>query len=173
MSDKTALEQCTPDEALFVYEYLKDRNKSAAAIRCGKPEKWAATYGHRLYNRPRVKKAIDEAVGMICEDLMIDAKWVLKNLIDLYNMDLSDVVKVNGLGEPEYDFTKATPELLAAIEQIDISPGKYGTRISVKLPSKKQLLETIGKHVDINAFKEHIEHSGYVAVYHDEDDKEL
>jgi phage terminase small subunit len=167
-----ALNQCTPDEALFVYEYLKDRNKSKAALRCGKPEKWAGTYGHRMYRRPHVRQAIDEAVGLICEELKIDATWVLRQLIDLYEMDMNEVIKVNALGEPEFDFTNASPEVLSMIEQIDISPGKYGTKISVKLPSKHKLLETIGKHVSVNAYKDHVEHSGAVTVIFDDQDKD-
>lgn len=168
----SALDECTADEALFVWAYVKHRNKAAAARECGKPEKWASTYGRRLYNRPHVKRAIDEAVGLICLELKIDAIWVLRQLVELYEMDFEEIIKVNGVGEPEFDFSEATPEMLSALEQIDISPTKYGTKISVKLPSKHKLLETIGRHVDVNAFKEHIEHSGAVPVIWDEQDKE-
>lgn len=172
-AEEKAIDKCTPDEALFVYQYLVDRNKSAAAERCGKPKQWAATYGFRMYRRPHVKAAIDEAVGLMCADLMVDAKWVLRNLIDLYEMDLSEVLRVNErTGEPEFDFSTATPEFLAAIEQIDISPTKYGTKISVKLPTKDKLLKMIGDHVDVNAYKQHIEQTGSVTIIHDDQDAE-
>lgn len=162
----------TVDETLFVYEFLKDRNRTKAAERVGKNPAWAATWGSITYRNPKVKAAIDAAMEIICERAMIDAEWVLREHIELYNVDLQEIITVDELGEPTFDLTNASPELWKAIESIEISPSKYGTKIKVILPTKAKILETVGKHISVNAFKEHIEHSGAVQVVFDDQDLE-
>lgn len=164
--------ELTYDETMFVWEFLKDRNRTQAAIRVGKPPSWAPVWGSVTYRKPNVKAAIDKAMGLIYEELKIDAKWVLNEYIKLYNVDLSEITTYDNRGEPIYDFTNASPELMHAISAIDIAPGMHGTKVKVTLSDKKSLLDQIGKHMDVNAFKDIIEHQGNITVIMDKQDEE-
>jgi len=161
----------TEREILFVYEYLKDFNKTNAAIRAGVPSSYANRWATKILREQNVLDAINAAMEVRCKKLKVDANWVLDELIKLYKLDLSEIMKIDpDTGSIRYDFSDVSPEFLQMVEGIEISPQQWGTKIKVNLPSKEKLLEIIGKHVNISAFKELVEHRGSLTLNFDDQD---
>jgi len=66
----------------------------------------------------------------------------------------------------------APPELLSIIESIQIKPGAYGFDVKITMPTKLEILKQIGKHVNVNAFKEGDMHTQAVVIHLDKQDIE-
>jgi len=75
----------SPMRDLFVVEYLKDLNVTQAAIRAGYSRKTARQAGARLLSNVDIARLIDEAKRERQEKLKIDAEWVLRQAIRLYD----------------------------------------------------------------------------------------
>ena len=69
----------------FVNEYLVDLNATQAAIRTGYSEKTAKQQGSRMLTNVDVAEAVQKEQEKRLKKLEIDADWVLKEAIDLYN----------------------------------------------------------------------------------------
>lgn len=67
----------TPRQALFVQEYLVDRNATRAAIRAGYSEATAYSIGHENLSKPDIAAAIDKAAGERSIRTQITADYVL------------------------------------------------------------------------------------------------
>jgi len=77
----------TPRQSLFVAEYLKDLNASAAARRA----KLSVKSADRLMRLPGVKTAIEAAKKQRSEATGIDAEWVLKEAVALYQRCINEI----------------------------------------------------------------------------------
>lgn len=71
----------TLKQQAFVDEYLKDRNATQAAIRCGYSEKTAKQQGSRLLSNVDVASAIDSATTEVSERAKVDAQDVLESIL--------------------------------------------------------------------------------------------
>lgn len=157
-----------PKQQAFVDEYIIDLNATQAAIRAGYSAKTAGAAAGRLLQNVKVREAVDKAKAKRSDITGINAEWVLKRLAALVDTNLSDFMVVPDDGRlPYYDFTKATPEQMAAIETLQIdtrhdsgdSEG-YTEKVKLGLPNKLRALELVGKHVNVKAFIERAEMSG-------------
>lgn len=74
----------TPKQTLFIQEYLKDLNASAAARRSGYSLKTADAMGRENLQKPAIKSAIDKAMAEREARVKIDADWVLRELGRMY-----------------------------------------------------------------------------------------
>ncbi len=156
----------THKDLLFIYAYIETFSiyKAAKKADCG-----ASTMLKKEY----IRKAIAQAMKDRVDRLQISADWVLLQLIKLYEADMSEVISVNPKsGKPYYDFKKASPEFMQAIESLDIKPTEWGANIKLKIPGKLELLKIIGKHIDVNAFEERMNLSGNVTIVYDKQDAE-
>lgn len=93
-------------QALFVSEYLKDKDASNAARRAGYSQKNADVVSVRLMKLPQVKAAIDQALGEVRQHAIVDAEFVLGGLrlvaekctgaktSHVYDSELKDSVEV-------------------------------------------------------------------------------
>jgi len=154
----------TPKMALFCREYIKDFNATRAAADAGYSKKTAYSQGQRLLRNVEIEKALSEAIERRMEKVEIDAEWVLQKLVDQYKVNIDDFVKVDDLGNPSFDFSKASKEQRAAVNSLQIDSAKSGgleiSKIKVSLNSKLKLLEAIGRHVDVGAFRDKVEVTG-------------
>ena len=156
----------THKELLFIYAFLE-------TFSVLKAEKLSDTGRTTMMKRPHIRKAIAQAMKDRVERLQISADWVLIQLIKLYEADISEVISVNKKsGKPYYDFNKASPEFMQAIESMDIKHTEWGANIKVKIPGKLELLKIIGKHIDVNAFEERMNLSGNITIVYDKQDAE-
>lgn len=160
----------TAKQHRFVAEYLIDLNQTQAAIRAGYSEKTAAEQASRLLTNVKVAEAIQAAMKARSERTQIDADWVLKRLARDATADLADLYTEHGTLKPVHEWPIAwRTGLVAGIETVQERDGEdaegkpvYATVRKVKLLDRTKLVELIGKHVEVGAFKEKVEHSGEI-----------
>lgn len=160
----------TAKQQRFVAEYLIDLNATQAAIRAGYSERTAAEQASRLLTNVKVSGAVHEAMKARSERTEIDADWVLKRLARDATADLADLYSETGALKPVHEWPMAwRTGLVAGIETVQERDGEdadgnpvYATVRKVKLLDRTKLVELIGKHVDVGAFKDKVEHSGEI-----------
>lgn len=85
----------------------------------------------------------------------MSADTVLKRLVDMLDADIADILNEKGDIKPISEWSPVWRKSVAAFDIIDIDGD---TRLKkVKLLDKLKVLELIGKHVDINAFRERVQ----------------
>lgn len=144
----------TAKQARFAEEYIIDLNATQAAIRVGYSEKTAYSQGQRLLKKVEVKTAIDAALAKRSERTKITADWVLQRLVDEVEADLADLFDENGKTKPVHEWPEVfRTGLVAGIEVSELLEGA-GKVSKFKLSDRLKRIELIGKHVDINAFRD-------------------
>lgn len=139
----------------FVAEYLadKDLNQTQAAIRAGYAEKGAKDQAYNLMQNPEVSAAIRAGMEARSKRLQIDADYVLTRLTAIDQMDLAEIHGDDGKLLPIKQWPLIWRQM---VKEVDMKTGK------VKFHDKLRALELIGKHVDVNAFREQVNHSGHI-----------
>ncbi len=160
----TTEEPLSAKQRLFVDEYLKDLNATQAAIRAGYSENTASEQGSRLLGNVKVAAAIEEAKASRSERTKIDADWLLKRLADEAVADIADLYDENGGLKPVDEWPLIWRQgLVSGIEVEEIFEGRGEDREHVgrvrklKLSDRIKRLELIGKHIDVQAFREKVE----------------
>lgn len=161
-------EELTAKQAAFVAEYLIDLNATQAAIRAGYSAKTAEKIGSENLKKPEVARAIDQAKSKRSQQTQIDAAWVLKRLAEEASADIADLYDENTNAlKPVHEWPKIWRQgLVAGLEINELFEGHGEDRIQIGYVSKIKLsdrikrLELIGKHVNVNAFQETINHKG-------------
>lgn len=158
------MKQLTPKQELFCREYLKDLNATQAAIRAGYSEKTARKIGSENLTKPDVAERIAELKGERCEEVGIDAAYVLRRLVEIDQMDVLDILLSNGELKPIKDWPKTWRTTLSGIDVTEMAGDVPGFLKKIKWPDKVKNLELLGKHVDVQAFKERTEISGILSL---------
>ena len=162
----------TPKQARFVDEYLVDLNATQAAIRAGYSSKRADAMGHENLRKPEIAVALKERMDKRAERTQIDADWILKRLAQDATADVADLYDENGNLRPVHEWPMAwRTGLVAGIDTVQERVGtdpegkaEYATVRKVRLADRTKLLELVGKHIDVGAFKDKIEHSGKIGL---------
>ena len=153
--------ELTPKQQLFVQEYLKDLNAAAAARRAGYAEANAVKYAHQLMQLEHVQQAITAAFAARSERTKIDADWVLNRLAEEAEADLADILGDDGAVKPVKDWPKIWRKGLVAgldVEEIRNRDGEIEGHVrKIKLSDRIKRIELIGKHVNVQAFREKID----------------
>lgn len=155
----------TRKQQRFVDEYLLDLNATQAAIRCGYSPKTAEVQGCRLLSNAKIAPAVEKALQARAERTKIDADWLLLRLAEEATADVNDLYDENGHLRPVADWPLIWRQgLVAGIETVREKVGKdkngdpeYSTVHKVKLSDRVRRLELLGKHVDIQAFRERVD----------------
>ena len=121
----------TPKQEAFCMEYLKDLNATQAAIRAGYKETNAKQQGCENLSKPDIADRIAELMEERNKAVKLDAQWVLESAKKVFDRCMQHEPVIVG-GEPtgEYKFEHS---------------------------GANKALEIIGKHVDVQAFKERVE----------------
>ncbi|KKJ78639.1 hypothetical protein WH95_00625 [Kiloniella litopenaei] len=130
MSDPDLKQQLTERQKRFVEEYLIDFNATQAALRAGYSPNSIKQSASRTLNNPLVQEAIEQAKADRSQRLQIDADYVLKGAVELFERCMQRSPVADADGEYKFQHTGA---------------GKA--------------LEIIGRHVSVQAFKEKVEMS--------------
>jgi phage terminase small subunit len=153
----------TPKQQRFVEEYLIDLNATQAAIRAGYSAKTAQEQASRLLSNAMVSQAVSEAQARRSERTGIDAAWLLTRLALESTADVADLYDEHGGLKSVHDWPLIWRQGLVAgldVEEIREEGAVVGIIRKVKLSDRIKRLELIGRHVDIGAFKERVEHTG-------------
>lgn len=164
---KTAKEavELTARQSRFVDEYLISLNATQAAKKAGYKEETAESQGSRLLKNVKVANAISARKMERSERTQIDADYVLRRLVEIDQMDVLDIMNDEGGLKPIHEWPKAWRITLSGF---DISSSSYGEGDDavefilkkIKWPDKVKNLELIGRHVSVQAWREHLEMTG-------------
>lgn len=151
-----------PKQALFVQEYLKDLNATQAALRAGYSAKTAYAQGQRLLKHVEVQRALSGQMTARSERVQIDADWMLRRLGEDVEADMADLYNESGAIKPIHEWPpvwrKGLVAGVEAIEERDDTGKVIGVVRKVKLADRSKLKEMLGRHVDVQAFKDRVEH---------------
>ena len=138
-------------QALFVAEYLKDLNASAAARRAGYSEKSAFRSGVQNMQKSAITDAIAAAMKERAERVQITADRVLIELGRLAFLDIRKAFNADGSLKPIHELDDDTAAAIAGIEVSETSGGDWsaGTLKKIKLSDKRASLELCGRHLQM------------------------
>jgi phage terminase small subunit len=154
----------TDKQEMFCREYLVDLNATQAAIRAGYSDKTAQEQSSRLLSNVMVQDRISVLKSERNEQVGVDAAYVLRRLTEIDQMDVLDVLLANGELKPVKDWPKVWRTTLSGMDVTEIAGDSAGLLKKIKWPDKVKNLELLGKHIDVQAFKEKVEHSGEISL---------
>ena len=154
----------TDKQEMFCREYLIDLNATQAAIRAGYSEKTARALGSENLTKPDIQNRIAELKAVRNEEVSINAAYVLRRLVEIDQMDVLDILLANGELKPIKDWPKTWRTTLTGMDVTEMAGDAAGLLKKIKWPDKVKNLELLGKHVDVQAFKDKTEISGAIAV---------
>ena len=150
----------TGKQEMFCREYLIDLNATQAAIRAGYSDKTANRTAHENLSKPDIQNRIAELKAQRNDEVGINAAYVLRRLVEIDQMDVLDILTDSGDLKPIREWPLCWRTTLSGLDIQAIS-GEEGTAAlmkKIKWPDKVKNLELLGKHIDVNAFKENIDH---------------
>lgn len=154
----------TDRQELFAREYLKDLNATQAAIRAGYSEKTANEQGARLLANVSVAKRIAELKADRNAEIGADAAYVLRRLVEIDQMDVLDIMTDDMSLKPVSEWPSSWRRYISGFDLAEMFEGRgderemVGVLKKIKWPDKVKNLELLGKHVDVQAFKEQSSH---------------
>lgn len=151
-------------QRLFVAEFLKDLNATQAAIRAGYSAKTAKQQGQRLLTNVDVSAAIAAGKADRSERTKVDADWLLTRLADESVADIADLYDELGNVKPVKEWPLIWRQGLVAGVEVERIGAGAGTVTKIKISDRIKRLELIGKHIDVQAFKEKVEHTGSISL---------
>lgn len=158
----------TAKQQRFIVEYLIDLNAAQAAIRAGYAVKGAKDQAYQLMQRPEVVAAVKEAIEARNQRVQVDADYVLNRLTEIDQMDLLDILDDDMSIKPLSKWPKVWRQSLSGFDIAEMFEGVgkerdlVGLMKKIKWPDKVKNLELLGKHVNVNAFRENVNHSGSI-----------
>lgn len=156
-------EGMTPLQTRFVEQYMLDPRPGPAAKKAGSKAKNTDAAGNEFLKNPKVAAEIRRRQAERAEETKIDARWVLDRLSQEALADVADIHDADGNVLPVHEWPLIWRQGL--VQGIDVTEkiskdGKITRSIKVKVSDRIRRLELIGKHVDIAAFAEQLQHSG-------------
>ena len=151
----------TPKQQRFVEEYLVDLNASGAARRAGYSVKTAEWIGPQLLGKSHVAAEIHNMKSQRASRTEITADWVLKTLAEEKKADLADLFEDDGRLKPVKDWPMVWRQgLVVGVESFEEFAGSGAEREQIgwvkklKLSDRIKHLELIGRHVDVQAWRD-------------------
>ncbi|HBR4738958.1 terminase small subunit [Klebsiella pneumoniae] len=167
----TQYKPLTVMQEAYAQEYVKcPENQTQAAINAGFSPKSAHVKASTMMRDERIQKRIAELMEERNKRLRVSADYVLLRLVEIDQMDVIDILNDDMSIKPVSEWPKVWRQYLTGFELADMFEGRgdekelVGILKKIKWPDKVKNLELIGKHVDVNAFKERLEVSGTVTI---------
>ncbi len=166
----TQYKPLTAMQESYAQEYTKcPENQTQAAINAGFSPNTAAVKASVMMRDERIQKRIAELMEERNKRLRVSADYVLLRLVEIDKMDVIDILNDDGTLKPIREWPKIWRTTLSGFDLSSTIMNMDETSIEtilkkIKWPDKVKNLELIGKHVDVNAFKERLEVSGTVTI---------
>lgn len=156
----------------YCQSYIKTpENQTQAAINAGFSPNTAAVKASNMMRDERIQKRIAELMEERNKRMRVSADYVLMRLVEIDQMDVIDILDDEGGLKPISQWPKVWRTSISAVDinrirmaMKDDEEDIESTLQKIKWPDKVKNLELIGKHVDVNAFKERLEVSGTVTI---------
>ncbi|EDL8448587.1 terminase small subunit [Salmonella enterica] len=166
----TQYKPLTAMQEAYAQEYTKcPENQTQAAINAGFSPNTAAVKASVMMRDERIQKRIAELMEERNKRLRVSADYVLLRLVEIDQMDVIDILNDDGTLKPIREWPKIWRTTLSGFDLsstiMNMNEDSIETILKkIKWPDKVKNLEIIGKHVDVNAFKERLEVSGTVTI---------
>ncbi|MBJ9570246.1 terminase small subunit [Citrobacter braakii] len=166
----TQYKPLTAMQEAYAQEYTKcPDNQTQAAINAGFSPNTAAVKASVMMRDDRIQKRIADLMEERNKRLRVSADYVLLRLVEIDQMDVIDILNDDGTLKPIREWPKIWRTTLSGFDLSSTIMNMDETSIEtilkkIKWPDKVKNLELIGKHVDVNAFKERLEVSGTVTI---------
>lgn len=158
-----------PRHETFAQEYVLKGNATAAYRLAYKTKSQtdATIYSaaSHLLKEPKVSTRVAElqarASQVAEEKFEINAEYVLKHLHDVVEMKISDILQDNGRVKPISlwpDVWQQTIQGLDVVEMVGKDEEPAAIIRKLRLPDRAKYLDMLGKHVQVQAFKDRVEH---------------
>ncbi|HGJ5865897.1 terminase small subunit [Arsenophonus nasoniae] len=147
----------TNKQEAFCREYLIDLNANQAAIRAGYSEKTAKDIACQNLAKLNIQKRIQTLMEERKNRIEVNADYVLKRLVEIDQMDVLDILTDSGDLRPIKDWPKVWRTTLSGLDIAAIRvDGAEALLKKIKWPDKVKNLESLGKHVSVQAFREQV-----------------
>lgn len=160
----TQFKPLTAMQEAYCQSYIKTpENQTQAAINAGFSPNTAAVKASVMMRDERIQKRIAELMEERNKRLRVSADYVLLRLVEIDQMDVIDILNDDMSIKPVSEWPKVWRQYLTGFELADMFEGRgdekelVGILKKIKWPDKVKNLELIGKHVDVNAFKERLD----------------
>ncbi|MCC9297002.1 terminase small subunit [Escherichia coli] len=166
----TQFKPLTAMQEAYCQSYIKTpENQSQAAIDAGFSPNTAHVKASVMMRDERIQKRIAELMEERNKRNRVSADYVLMRLVEIDQMDVLDILNDDGSLKPIREWPKIWRTTLSGFDLSSTIMNMNETSIEtilkkIKWPDKVKNLELIGKHVDVNAFKERLEVSGTVTI---------
>ncbi|MCE1957048.1 terminase small subunit [Enterobacter bugandensis] len=148
----------TDKQDMFCREYLIDLNATQAAIRAGYSVKTANRTASENLSKPDIQSRIAELKAQRNDLVGINATYVLNRLVEIDQMDVLDILTSTGELKPVSQWPKVWRTTLSGLDVVEMSAERNNAALlkKIKWPDKVKNLELIGKHIDVQAFREQV-----------------
>ncbi|EIJ6690132.1 TPA: terminase small subunit [Escherichia coli] len=159
----TQYKPLTAMQEAYAQEYTKcPENQTQAAINAGFSPNTAAVKASVMMRDERIQKRIAELMEERNKRLRVSADYVLLRLVEIDQMDVLDILNDDGSLKPIREWPKIWRTTLSGFDLsstiMNMNEDSIETILKkIKWPDKVKNLELIGKHVDVNAFRERLE----------------
>ncbi|MFG1393293.1 terminase small subunit [Xanthobacter agilis] len=140
----------TPKQELFVIEYMKDLNASAAAERAGYSAKTAYAQGQRLLKNAEVSAKLCVAMEKRAQREEITADRVLREIAKVAFFDPREAFNGDGTLKPIHELSAAVASAIAGLDVTefhDADGAPVGRLKKVKLSDRVRALELLARHL--------------------------
>lgn len=166
----TQYKPLTAMQEAYCQSYIKSpENQTQAAIDAGFSPNTAHVKASVMMRDERIQKRIAELMEERNKRNRVSADYVLLRLVEIDQMDVLDILNDDGSLRPIREWPKIWRTMLSGFDLsstiMNMNEDSIETILKkIKWPDKVKILELIGKHVDVNAFKERLEVSGTVTI---------
>jgi phage terminase small subunit len=117
----------------------------------------------RVATNPQVSARVNELRGAVTAKAVVDASYVLNRLVEIDRMDALDILNDDGTVKPIKEWPKVWRQFISNMEVVEMAGGDDEKRVAVlkkiKWPDKVKNLELLGKHLQVGAFVEKVDHT--------------
>lgn len=144
--------ELTPQQRLFVAEYLVDKNATKAAERAGYTERSAYSTGHRLLKNAEIARLIEEGLQKQEKRTLLTGDRVLRELCRIAFLDPRKIYQDDGTPRPIKDLPADVARAIVGVDIDEIWEGygedrqQTGVTKKLKFGDKVRALELLGKH---------------------------
>lgn len=152
----------TDKQEMFCREYLIDLNATQAAIRAGYSVKTANRTASENLSKLDIQNRIAELKNKRNDDVGINAAYVLRRLVEIDKMDVADILRPDMSFKPIPEWPETWRRYIVSVDLAEMFEGAgderelAGILKKIKWPDKLKNLELLGKHVDVQAFREQV-----------------
>lgn len=158
ISFASAYRQLRPSEKAFVDSYVQSIEREAeranerisnALFRPIPGDVVEASRG--MLDKPLVRAAITERINTLATETELTISRVVKELMGISFSSIGNYMEIGEDGYPHFDFTRCTPEQLAAVQSVEFeeTPGRNGMtrKFKFKLHDKLGAIDKLGKYM--------------------------